>query len=480
MRPLLVLCPWVLVAALIPAFALPGLSAAADLALAPALSQDEAASLAQTLGDAQRQGLASPAAGLASRFADTPDPILREAAVQLMVRDAIAFARSQRGNLPDPTAIDRGLALKVPYDAEADFESARQAGRVADWAAGQLRTDAAFLGLVAARDHYAQIVAAGGWDAVEAGPAPEPDAMDARLPALRQRLALEGYATAVAADETVFDASLAAALSAFQAHHGLPADGRLTEATIAALNVPAETRLATLDANLERARWLPIRLPATRIEVDIADPTAVLFQGDAPTLSMHAIVGDLKHHTPTFASEVQAVVVNPPWVVPTEIAARELYPHERRSPGYLARSGFRVVGGQLVQTPGPKAALGYLKFDMPDPFQVYLHDTPARTLFAQQRRWLSHGCVRLEAPRDLAAALLSAQGWDRAQVDAAIAGGRTFRVGLAAPIAVFVVYRTAVADAAGQVTFRPDIYGWDAKITAALRRLQPTDLDQGG
>jgi murein L,D-transpeptidase YcbB/YkuD len=159
--------------------------------------------------------------------------------------------------------------------------------------------------------------------------------------------------------------------------------------------------------------------------------------------------------------------------VPPDIAAKELYPKQRRSPGYFARNDFYVSGGQLIQRAGPKSSLGYVKFDIPDAFDVYLHDTPARTLFARDKRWLSHGCMRIENPRDLAAALLGPQGWNRTTVDAAIAAGATRTVRLKTPVPVFVVYRTVVADAAGHASFRSDVYGWDAELEAALAARQP-------
>jgi murein L,D-transpeptidase YcbB/YkuD len=183
---------------------------------------------------------------------------------------------------------------------------------------------------------------------------------------------------------------------------------------------------------------------------------------------MRAVVGDPKHHTPSLASEVVSIVFNPPWVVPSSIAAKELFPKEARNHGYFARNGFRVVGGQLVQHPGPKAALGYLKFEIPTPFDVYLHDTPSRSLFKNDARWLSHGCVRLEDPRGLATVLLTPQGWSRDDVDTTIANRATKRFPLDVHMPVFIVYRTAAADAAGAVTFRPDVYGWDAQLADAL------------
>jgi murein L,D-transpeptidase YcbB/YkuD len=269
--------------------------------------------------------------------------------------------------------------------------------------------------------------------------------------------------------KTILDAPLSKVLADFQTRHALPASGVLDAATQAELDVPAAARLAAIDLNLERERWLPPALPADRIEVDIAAQMLTVFQAGQPGLTMRAIVGNPTHHTPSFVTRTTAVVFNPPWVVPSSIASAELYPKERRSPGYFARNGFHIVNGQLIQAPGPKAALGYVKFDLISPFGVYLHDTPSRSLFKRDRRALSHGCMRLEMPRELAALLLGKQGWTRADVDAAIAAGATRRVGLAVQTPVFVVYRTAVADGAGVLNTRPDVYRWDAKLAAALQ-----------
>jgi murein L,D-transpeptidase YcbB/YkuD len=335
-----------------------------------------------------------------------------------------------------------------------------------------------YANLVAARVRYAAIIAAGGWPTVPTGKALKLAADDPRTPIVRERLNIEGYAAGPAptpppagappARPAPYDVPLVAALRDFQAANGLKADGVLTAQTTAALNVAPEARLASIDANLERERWLPRDLPADRIEVDIGEPRATLIAAGAPALTMRAIVGQPTKRTPTFASQVVAVEFNPPWIVPPDIAARELYPKAKRSPGYFARNDFYVSGGQLIQRAGPKSSLGYVKFDVPDAFDVYLHDTPARSLFAKDKRWLSHGCMRLENPRDLAAALLAPQGWNRAAVDAAIAAGATRTVRLKTPMPVFVVYRTVVADAAGHTSFRPDVYGWDAKLSAAL------------
>ena len=282
-------------------------------------------------------------------------------------------------------------------------------------------------------------------------------------------------ATAVK-DPRKFDKPLDQAVRRFQVRHGLPPTGVGTADTIAALNISAEADLAQIDANLERWRWLPRSPPADRITVNIPAAALTFSKGDEPVLTMRVVVGNPDHRTPTFGAKATAVVFNPAWHVPSSIAAKEIYPKEARHPGYFRRNGFSVVGGQLVQAYGPSSALGHLKIDLDDPFAVYLHDTPSRGGFTRATRNLSHGCIRMQHPDDVAALLLGTQDWKRDDVTAAIAAKVTKRVGLKNPYPVFIVYRSAIANSDQTVTFLPDIYGWDTKLNDALAgRLRPTD-----
>lgn len=231
---------------------------------------------------------------------------------------------------------------------------------------------------------------------------------------------------------------------------------------------PANTTLDQVEANLERLRWAPRPLPADRVEVNIAAAKATLFRQDNPVLEMKIVVGARATKTPMFASKLDAVVFNPPWNVPASIARNEILPKAARDPGYLARNGYRIIDGQLQQRPGPGNALGQLKFDLPSPYGVYLHDTPGKAAFQREVRTLSHGCMRLEKPRELALELLAPQGWTQARIDAGIAAGSTQRVELDQPTPLVVTYLTAFVDEAGQLQVAPDVYGWDAKLTAAL------------
>lgn len=440
----------------------------AAAAIAPPMTLADGAAIVEALGRAQAQGLDEPDATADLALLPSPDPAASSAADAALSAAAVRLARDEHGGRIDPLAVNSDWALKGPYDAAAAFARARVEGRIAAWAGALAPRDPAYLALMTARARYAAIVAQGGWPTIADGKPVKVGAQDPRILALRARLAVEGYAAPPTKTPDVLDPGLDAALEQFQTRHTLTPDGVLTAATTAGLNVPAEARLAAIDLNLERARWLPDPMPAERIEVDIAATEATLFQNGAPTLSMRAIVGDLRHHTPSLASKITGVVFNPPWIVPASIARQELYPKERRSPGYFARNAFSVVHGQLIQAAGPKSALGYVKFEIPTPFGVYLHDTPARSLFKRDARWLSHGCMRLEKPRELAAILLAPQGWTPADVDAAIAARATRRFALTVQPPVYVVYRTVTADPDGTATFRPDAYGWDAELASAL------------
>jgi len=227
-------------------------------------------------------------------------------------------------------------------------------------------------------------------------------------------------------------------------------------------------RLREIEVNLERERWLPRRLPADRVWVNAADARLVLYRDDQPVFATRVIVGqdEKRNETPEFSVPIDGVLFNPPWTIPEYIATEEILPKLRRDPNYLKRHNMVTQpDGGLQQLPGPGAALGQLKFEMDNRFGVYLHDTPSKTLFGRDDRRISHGCIRVQNARELAA-LLMQQPIDT--IDQAIATGGTTRSNLPAPVPVFVVYETAFADSDGTLQFRPDVYDRDAEIWAHL------------
>ena len=230
-------------------------------------------------------------------------------------------------------------------------------------------------------------------------------------------------------------------------------------------------RLRVIEVNLERQRWLPRPLPARRAWVNIADERLVLYQGDQPVFSSRVVVGeDVEHNqSPEFRATIGASFYNPPWVIPADIAKAEILPKLSQEPDYLERNKMvMLANGEIEQQAGPDAGLGLIMFDMPNRFDVYLHDTPDRGIFSRENRRISHGCIRVENPRDFAALLMD-QSID--VVNQGIATGNTTRNDLPAPVPVFVVYHTAFVDTRGTLQFRPDFYNRDAAIWRSLQEV---------
>ena len=241
------------------------------------------------------------------------------------------------------------------------------------------------------------------------------------------------------------------ALQSFRA--GTPAGG-----------MSASAPLRQIGVNLERERWLPRRLPADRVWVNVADERLVLYRENRPVFSTRVIVGrdERRNQSPEFQATITAIWFNPPWNVPKDIATNEILPKAAQDPNYLARRRMVMLpDGGVQQLAGPNSGLGQLMVEMNNRFEVYLHDTPSKDLFSRTDRRISHGCIRVENARELAA-LLMRQPTDR--INQAIAMGGTTRGELPQSVPVFVVYETAFADVDGRLQFRPDVYGRDAEI----------------
>jgi murein L,D-transpeptidase YcbB/YkuD len=259
------------------------------------------------------------------------------------------------------------------------------------------------------------------------------------------------------------------------------------EGSLDAQNRTREARLRSLRASLERWRWLPRDLPAARVEVRVPHFEAVRLENET-TMQRHAvIVGARATQTPTFAAEIRSVTLNPYWEPPRSILVNELLPRFRGNPAAASRENYEVLDTQgravaldsvdwaarpfpyrLRQRPGPGNALGRIRFDLPNPYAVFLHDTPSRSLFARADRALSHGCIRVENPVDLAASILASPDWNAAALNAEIDLGATRTIEIASPAPVYVLYITAASGADGSVAYADDIYGRDEGVVAAL------------
>lgn len=359
-----------------------------------------------------------------------------------------------------------------PFDAAGSYQQAVQKNRVKRWLAALAPRQANYESLRAALARYREIEMTGGWNELKAGPTLKVGAKDPRVRALRERLGVEYPGPTPEGDPSVFDQALSDHLKGEQARLGVPATGLLDKATIAALNVPVAERIDTIVANLERERWLPANLPGYRIEVNIPGFWLDVYRnGDRP-MSMKIIDGRPHDPTPMFADVMDSIVFNPPWNVPDNIARNEIFPKARKDKTYLAKNDYIVTDdGGLMQKAGPKSALGKIKFDLTNPFAVYLHDTPSRQLFKADVRAFSHGCMRVEKPRDLAGLILEDdREYTPEVIDQTLAAGDTVRVDLGRPVPVFILYRTAFMGEDGRVQFRNDLYGWDAKLNDMLTR----------
>jgi murein L,D-transpeptidase YcbB/YkuD len=228
--------------------------------------------------------------------------------------------------------------------------------------------------------------------------------------------------------------------------------------------------LRKIEVNLERQRWLPRPLPADRVWVNVTDQQLVLYRADRPVFSTRVVVGEAfeRSQSPEFRATIEASFFNPPWVIPADIVTAELLPRIDRDPDYLTRNNMILrANGEIEQLPGPQAGLGLIMFDMPNRFDVYLHDTPERSIFGRTNRRISHGCIRVQNPLEFAALLLE-QPIDA--IHQGIAAGGTTRHTLPKPVPVFVIYQTAFADIDEKLQFRPDFYNRDADIWQQLQR----------
>lgn len=293
-----------------------------------------------------------------------------------------------------------------------------------------------------------------------------------------------------------YDGELVVAVQRFQERHGLPPSGILDPPTLRALNTPIARRIVQLELTLERWRWLPSPFSRPPIVVNIPEFRLHLVDEQHHIVSsMNVVVGRAYHHeTPLFESEIRSVLFRPPWNVPLEIQRNELVPLAEKNPSYLAANSYDVLdahgnpieepnldeetlaglrNGQLFlrQQPGEENSLGLVKFEFPNPFDVYLHGTPAQELFSKSRRDFSHGCVRVEDPVALAVWLLRENPeWNEERVEASMHGSETLRVVLAHPVPIWIVYGTAVVLEDGRVRFFDDIYGQDTALEQELAR----------
>lgn len=343
--------------------------------------------------------------------------------------------------------------------------------------------------LTAARLDLLDVIAAGGWGPVVAADHLEPGERGAQVVALRDRLVAMGYLSASVTAE--YDGSIIGAVRRFQEAHGLEADGVAGAVTVTEINVSPARRLQSVIVAMERERWLGPDRGARHVWVNLADFHVRLVDEDVITFETRSVIGSgaPDRQSPEFSDEMEYLVLNPSWHVPRSIVVGEYLPQLQRNPA--AVSHIRVIDRRgrvvdrnstdfsqfsarsfpysMVEPPSVGNALGVVKFIFPNPWNIYLHDTPSRSLFQRDLRTFSHGCIRLQDPRDLAYALLAAQSDDpEGLFNSILRTGAETRVNLDVPVPVHLDYRTAFVDPDGRIEFRRDVYGRDARIWEAL------------
>jgi murein L,D-transpeptidase YcbB/YkuD len=395
----------------------------------------------------------------------------------------------------DPAAVDSGWFISERRTgADSVLRIALRASTFGEMIRPLVPVREEYGRLVRALGEYRSLAARGGWSDV---PVPsrirlKPHAVDSLIPHIRRRLLVTGELTdSTTPDPFHYDLALARAVAAFQDRHGLEVDSVIGRSTIEAMNVPVDMRIGQIELNMERYRWLPDNLGSRHILVNIPDYHLYAYDDGHEVFQMRVVVGkDFENPTPVFADSMSYIVFRPYWNVPPRIVKEEIIPAIRTDTAYLTQHNYEILQGREVvdpstidwpnvdtatfkfhvrQKPGPLNSLGLVKFMFPNQFDVYLHDTPTRSLFQRAGRAASHGCIRVERPEQLAQFALSRNpDWDLRKIRDAMQQEEPQQVGLRQKVPVYIVYFTSFVHD-GVVGFRSDLYGTDQRAIARMR-----------
>lgn len=436
-----------------------------------------------------------------TRFSNEPREQLslaQQVEADLLLSDAmLLLGHHKRFGKADPSKVDekQNLETNTPRPQLVEtFLGALKTGTVRASLEQLSPHHQAYLALKEALKHYKQIAGQGGWPQVPmVSESLRPGVQDSRVPAIRRRLAVTGeYHPKGKEEGNSYSGAVVEAVKAFQARHHLEPDGVAGKTTISAMNVTAAERVKQIRVNLERTRWVIHDMPSSNLIVDIAGFMLQYYHDNTPIWSSKVMVGKPYHQTPIFRSAITYIVLNPTWTITPDIIKNETVPSIVKDPGFLAKQRLRVLDsngtevdpatipwGQyqgryfpytLRQDAGRDNSLGLIKFLFPNPYHVYLHDTPSKSLFGRSQRAFSHGCIRVQNPLELGRLMLahdSGNATTPEKMDQIIASGKTTTVLLKQPLPIYLMYLTAnVKD--GKVLFKPDLYDRDASIFEAL------------
>ncbi|MEO7923777.1 MAG: L,D-transpeptidase family protein [Chitinophagaceae bacterium] len=327
---------------------------------------------------------------------------------------------------------------------------------------------------------YVDIIKAGGWPTVPAAKSIKNGQTNAAIPAIKKRLQLTQDMPGNDSS-SVFTDTLETAVKLFQKRHGYKQDGIVTATLIKDMNVPARERLMQVLLNMDRMRWMPQKPVGNLIIVNLPEFMLHVYDGKKLLFDMVVVVGRVGNNTMMFNGDLNQIYFSPYWNVPASIIEKEINPAIARNPNYLANKNMERVGNGIRQLPGPGNALGKVKFIFPNSFNMYFHDTPSKSLFGQDKRAFSHGCIRLQEPQKMAEWLLrNDPAWDTEKIVNAMNQTTEKGVKIKDPVPVFVIYYTSWVADDGTLNFRDDVYGHDKELIKKMFTGVPQNTNTTG
>lgn len=316
---------------------------------------------------------------------------------------------------------------------------------------------------------YYDIAKAGGWPVITAPKASlKPGTEHASIPMIKRRLQMTKDMPGTDTSARFTD-TLETAVKKFQKRHGYKGDGVISAGLVKDMNVPALQRLEEILLNMDRMRWMPQKPQGNLIIVNIPEFMLHVYDGKEELFDMVVVVGKVGNNTMMFNGDLNQIYFSPYWNVPQSIIKNEIMPAMARNPNYLASKNMEQVGGGIRQKPGPGNALGKVKFIFPNSFNMYFHDTPSKSLFGQDKRAFSHGCIRLSEPQKMAEWLLrNDPSWPKEKIVSAMNQTTEKGVKLKDAVPVFIIYYTAWVDNTGELNFRDDVYKHDVDLKAKM------------
>lgn len=431
------------------------------------------------------------ATSLEARISSAKTPVERGRLEANLSKLFLQYARDVQTGMLVPERVDKDIQRAVPYRGRYGTMVAFSKSSASGFMKALPPRSSEYARLMKEKLRLERVLAKGGWGPTVKANSLKAGATGDAVVALRNRLVEMGYLGST--KSAIYDDKMVAAVQQFQLAHGLSTDGAAGSGTLRQVNVQVEDRLKSILVAMERERWINRPLGDRHVWVNLTDYSAKIVDGGKETFKTRSVIGatDEDRRSPEFSDMMEFIVINPSWYVPRSIATNEFLPLLQSNPNAVSHLEMRDNRGKAIgrgnidftqftektfpysfrQPPSRGNALGLVKFMFPNKHNIYLHDTPAKNLFSRETRAFSHGCIRLNDPFDFAYALLAKQTSDpKSFFHEKLDTNTEVRVNLVDPVPVHLVYRTAFTSAGGNLQFRRDIYGRDAKIWNALRR----------